>query len=208
MPVVLKIQAKRGKAPKRGIEHYWSLIMDRAVDDLTSSVSDILAGSKADRSDIRDFFKRLTKAGILEPAGVRSNGEAHFRPTLRQTNAPRVRRDGTVVPGISKQKAIWNAMRGPTCALGFTYLDIVAFAATDDTPLNSGSVTTYINMLYRAGYLIQLDKGAAGRLATWRLDPTMNTGPLPPMVLGTKVVFDQNRHEIVGDEVEAEEVKI
>ncbi len=32
----------------------------------------------------------------------------------------------------------------------------------------------------------------------------MNTGPLPPIILRAKGVFDQNRHEIVGPVVTEE----
>jgi hypothetical protein len=38
-----------------------------------------------------------------------------------------------------------------------------------------------------------------------RLKPSMNSGPRPPMILRAKLVFDQNRHRLVGDIMAEEE---
>ena len=213
MSIVLKLTAKRGKPPRRGIDFYWSVIQGFAATGQTFTSHDILAVSHAKHNDILDFLKRLAKAGLIEITGTAVYSAALsnlpvYRALVRQSATPKVRRDGKLVEGASKNKAIWNTMRSPVCQLGFTAQDIVAYGTTDVTALNRASVLTYIQMLSRAGYLIAIDKGSPGKLATWRLAPDMNTGPLPPMILRAKVVFDQNRHEIVGDDVEAEEVRL
>jgi len=88
----------------------------------------------------------------------------------------------------------------------FTAQDIVAWSSTDNTRISIETAKSYIAVLARAGYLIEMVKGTPGKLGIWRLAPHMNTGPLAPMILRTKMVFDQNRHEIVGP-VETEEVQ-
>lgn len=206
MPIMLKLTAPRGKAPRRGIDHYWSVIMGREMQDMTFTVSEILDVSDADRSDVRDFVKRLHKAGLIQQTDMRPNGETVFKAVVRQSATPKVRRDGTVIEGASKQKAIWNAIRNAAFLRGFTAQDLVGHSSTDTVTLERSAVQTYIQMLAKAGYLIQLDKGGPGRLSIWRLDPGMNTGPLPPIILRTKVVFDQNRHQVIGDLVQAEEI--
>ena len=153
MPIVLKLTAKKGKPPRRGIDHYWSIIQNREMADMTFTVNEILAASEADRGDVRDFVKRLLKAGLIECTATRDNGEMVYKATVRQSTTPKVRRDGTVIEGASKQKAIWNAVRGSACQLGFTALDVVAFGTTDSVRLDRASVQAYIQALSRAGYL-------------------------------------------------------
>lgn len=208
MSIALKITVDKNKSPLRGIDHYWSVMMDHEMRGMTFSVPDIRAVSKfAHRDDISDFARRLEKAGIIERAGTKEGTRTViYRVVERQNSTPKVRRDGTIIEGVSKNRAMWNYMRTNAGAQSFTAQDIVAWASTDETPINIDSAKSYIGTLAKAGYLIEMVKGTPGKLGIWRLAPHMNSGPLPPMILRTKVVFDQNRHEIVGPIV-AEEVQ-
>ena len=200
MSIALKISVEKSKSPGRGFDHYWSVMMDHEMRGMTFSVSDILAFSKlARRDDINDFVRRLEKAGIVQRIGIKEGTRtAIFRVAQRQTATPKVRRDGAVIEGVSKQRAMWNYMRTNAGAQSFTAQDIVAWASTDDSRINIETAKGYIALLAKAGYLIEMVKGTPGKLGIWRLAPHMNTGPLQPMILRTKAVFDQNRHEIVG----------
>lgn len=206
MSIALKVTADKKQPPKRGIEHYWAVMMDYEMRGLTFTVQDIFASSNsARRDDILDFLRRLEKALIIERIGTKEGSRTViFRIVERQTATPKVRRDGTVIEGVSKNRAMWNYMRTNAGAQSFTAQDIVAWASTDDTPINIESAKSYIAALARAGYLIELVKGTPGKLGSWRLAPHMNSGPLPPMILRIKAVFDQNRHEIVGSAITEE----
>ncbi|WP_043062126.1 hypothetical protein [Brucella anthropi] len=204
MSIVLKLTAVKGKSPKRGFHHYWSVMMDFSLAERDFSARDIYELSNAPQSDINDFMRRLEKAKIIDATGaVDSRGSDLFRVIARQSETPKVRRDGTLVEGVSKQKAMWNYIRmaGPS---GFTAQDISVWASTDNNQIALPTAKSYVKFLAKAGYLIELVKGRSGNLGVYRLAPKMNTGPLPPMVLRTKAVFDQNQHEIVGPVVTEE----
>lgn len=206
MSIVLKITAAKGKAPKRGFDHYWSVMMEYAAGDRTFTARDVFNLSNASMSDIYDFLRRLTKAAIVElVADADKNDLKLYRVVTKQSMTPKVRRDGTIIEGVTKQKAMWNYLRlaGPN---GFTAHDISVWASTDETRIGVDVARSYVGYLAKAGYLIELEKGKSGNLGIYRLAPKMNTGPLPPMVLRTKLVFDQNRHEIVG-QIVTEEVQ-
>lgn len=200
MPIALKITVDGKHRPLRGIDHYWSVMMDHEMRGMTFTVPDIKAFSKdAHRDDISDFVRRLEKAGFVERVGLKEGSRTViFRVVERQTATPKVRRDGSRIEGVSKQRAMWNYMRTNAGAQSFTAQDIVAWASTDDMQISVDSAKSYIAVLAKAGYLIELVKGTPGKLGVWRLAPHMNSGPLPPMILRTKVVFDQNRNEIIG----------
>mgnify|MGYP001067439263 CR=1 FL=1 len=211
MSIVLKLTAKKGKPVLRGINHYWSVIQGFEAAGQSFTIGDIRAVSEAHPSDVADFLRRLEKAGIIERTGscivaLTGNETPTYRALLRQSATPRIRRDGTVLTGATRQQCMWNAMRSPLGRSGFTARDISAYALNGATKVNVTTANSYILLLARAGYLVVLEKGGPARLTTYRLAPDMNTGPLPPMILRTKIVFDQNRHEVVGDVV-AEEIE-
>ncbi|QND45233.1 hypothetical protein HB780_05615 (plasmid) [Rhizobium lusitanum] len=203
MPLVLKLTAKKGKPVIRGSDHFWSVMMDHAVADDSFSIADIFGGSNTWKEDVKDFVRRLEKAGFIERVPLMS--PIRWKVQIKQRTTPKVRRDGTIVAGASRLQAMWNTMRSPVSRSGFTAQDIVAWGSTDELKIVKGTALNYITTLASAGYLIQLAPGNRHKLAIWRLSPGMNTGPLPPMVLRTKVVFDQNRHEVVGESIAEEE---
>ena len=206
MSLVLALKVQKGKRVLRGNDHFWSIIMDRHHAGQDFSVSDIDGASNARDTTVRDFVRRLRKAGLIEEVGPAPIGTApRYRPTVVQSVAPRVRRDGSVIESQPATRCMWNLMRGPVGRSGFTYRDLVSWSQTDETPISQHTAKAYIKTLKAAGYLIEVDPGKPGTPATWRLDPGMNTGPQAPMILRTRLVFDPNRQEVFGP-AEAEEV--
>jgi len=67
MGIVLKVTAVKGKSPKRGFDHYWTVMMDYAVAERTFTARDVFNRSNAPQSDINDFMRRLVKAGFIWP---------------------------------------------------------------------------------------------------------------------------------------------
>lgn len=206
MGIVLKVTAVKGKTPKRGFDHYWTVMMDYALAERAFTARDVFNHSNATLSDIKDFIRRLVKASFIEPVAS-DRADDTFKVVVRQSTTPKVRRDGTVIEGVSKQKAMWNFMRMSAGAQGFTAQDISVWASTNETRIGVETAKSYIRFLSKAGYLIEVQKGKSGNLSIFRLSPQMNTGPLPPIVLRAKGLFDQNRHEMVGP-VATEEVQL
>lgn len=206
MSIVLALKVRNGKPPRRGNDHYWSLIMDRHRAGMPFSVREIELASDVDGGAVRDFVMRLEKAGLAERvADAALAKDVTYRPLVIQSAAPRVRRDGSIIESQPATRCMWNLMRGPVGRSGFTYRDLVHWGQTDETPISAHTARSYIQMLRAAGYLLQVDPGKPGTPATWRLDPSMNTGPQAPMILRAKLVFDPNRQEVFGP-AEAEEV--
>jgi hypothetical protein len=79
-------------------------------------------------------------------------------------------------------------------------------AATDTVAINLGSAKEYLQRLAAAGYLAVAQKAAQHRLERYRLRPEMDTGPLAPKLLRTRVVYDPNKRQLVGSSV-AEEIE-
>lgn len=208
MPILLSLKVDKGKRILRGINHFWSIIMDRHHAGQTFSIEDIDLASCVHLGTIRDYVRKLEKASLIEmvePADTMLR--CRYRPLVIQSDAPRVRRDGSMIESQSASRCMWNLMRGPTGREGFTYRDVVDYCQTDETPITVKSAKYYIQMLSAAGYLIKIDPGKPGTPATWKLDPAMNTGPRAPTILRNRLVFDPNRNDVVG-EVEAEEVEL
>lgn len=207
MSIILKVTAEKNRPPLRGFDHYWNVIMDCAMAGHSFTVQHIFDKSNTRMSEINDFLLRLIKAQIIEADGrITQDGRPFYRVLIKQSATPKVRRDGTVIHGVSKQQAIWNYMRSEAGRLGFTAQDINIWQRAGEDRINIEAIKSYIRLLFKAGYLLEVEKGRPGKFGTYRLQHHMNTGPKPPIILRTrKIVFDQNRNEAVGH-VEAVEV--
>lgn len=211
MSIILNLKLADKNKPKRpvlrGHEHFWSVIMERHRAGCTFSAQDIDDASNASDSTVRDFVRRLVAGGLVELVEPGAHPIHHrYRPLIVQSAAPRVRRDGSVIESLPASQCMWNLMRGPLGSKGFSYRDLMHWGRTDETTITASYAKSFIKLLHRAGYLIQLDAGNPRKPATWRLAPKMNSGPRAPMILRTKLVYDPNRLEVVGPaEAEIEE---
>lgn len=205
MSAILAFQVPPGKPVLRGIDHYWRVIRDLdgrgpwTVVDIRSRT-----GGGVDLATIRDFVRRLVAAEI---ATVDEHGPNGVLYRLRRSPlaTPRLRRDGTPAIQGRGQTAMWNVMRGPIGRAGFTANDLVLYGQTETVRIATATALSYIKHLAQAGYLVCLRKGKPGQQGTYRLKPGMHTGPLPPLILRSQLVYDQNRGEAVGP-FEAREV--
>jgi hypothetical protein len=206
MSLLLALKVQKGKSVLRGIDHFWNVIMDLHRHGKPFSIRIIDQAGNADESTVRDFVKRLVAANFIEQVeGAALAIDVLYRPIVIQSAAPRIRRDGSVIEAQPANRAMWNMMRGPSGRSGFTYKDLVAWGSTDEVPIAPATAKTYIHVLSQAGYLICLLKGTPGKAAVWRLDPKMNSGPEAPKVLRSRLIYDPNRSEVVGDVIAEEE---
>lgn len=198
-----------GRPVLRGIEHFWKVI--RELDDAGAwCVHDIDMRCRVrNRATIADYVRRLVAAGMAAETGEQRRNSPYGRPAPlyrlhgnKPMRAPRLRRDGTVAEQGRGQLQMWNVMRGPLAREGFTFHDLVLWGSTDAISIGKETAKRYVQHLAVAGYLFQVRAGGANKATIWRLKPSMNTGPRPPLILTAKIVYDQNRNSAAPFEAE------
>lgn len=204
MPIQMELKVTSGKPIYRGHDHYWSVIKDLGKDNKLFTRHEVALRSN-DRDDysVADYIKRLHAAGFLEMIEQRlqvNRGAGNsvynvYRLIKRQALAPVVNRDGTLGKQGLAQLQIWNAMRALP---GFSLVELAVTASTPDVEILRETAKRYVTHLNRAGYLLVLRESSNRVQGMWRLKPSMNTGPNPPKILKTKLVYDPNRKEIMG----------
>ncbi len=203
MPVVLKIRVGASERILRGRAHSWSVI--RALDkagELITTRKIVMRSNEPHSATISGYLRQLHAAGVLDRVSSPPDAAA-YRLVKDQAQPPSLAKNGQ--PAGSAQQAMWNVMRGPVGRQGFCANDLVTYGSTDVTPVSLNTAKTYIQRLAAAGYLTVIRKGQPGQQAIYRLKPSMNTGPLPPKVLRSHIVWDANREAVIGDAIAEEE---
>lgn len=188
-----------------GQDGYWQTI--RALDATRPwSIVEIYGETIhcSHKQTVHDFVRRLVRGGFAKVVAERDVGrtspEKLYRLIRRPLEAPSLRRDGSERPPTGQQR-MWNAIR---CLKQFTVNEI-AYTAGLDAPLVRATAGTYVKHLLHAGYLNVMHE-KPGSATVYRLKPARNTGPLPPKILRTHIVWDSNRNEVMGGASEASEV--
>ncbi|MBO9419178.1 hypothetical protein J7481_06700 [Labrenzia sp. R4_2] len=216
MSIQLELRVTTGKPVYRGHDHYWSVIRDLGKAGRLFTFEEIdLRCNDLDGKSISDFISRLCKAGHLVVTdtlhGHIEGSRATNKSTRRQyvyrlvkspAATPILNRDGSAGRQGQGQIQLWNAIRSLS---SFDARELCIAASTADVALQRTTTLAYIKRLETAGYLQVLRKGKAATPGIWRLKPAMNTGPKPPKILRSKLVYDANLKQIMGP-VLAEEV--
>lgn len=195
-----------GKGPRQrvweGIRRLASA-SDEAFTDRDIWVASEDAERDINMGTIRDYRQALTNAGIL---GV-AEASGRFKPGSYRLlkdeglEAPRVRKDGSRVTMGLAQEQMWRTLRLHTADTNAR--ELAAHASTEAVPVALAAAEDYLQVLYHAGYLLCTREGRGlgtkgnGILARYRLRRERNTGPRPPMVCRTRVVYDPNEDKVV-----------
>ena len=140
---------------------------------------------------IADYLLALSKGGYIERVETEKRNGTYKLVLDCGVDAPRLRRDGTLVP-CSGQQNMWVAMR----IVGFfTPRELMEAASTKAAPITMRTAESYVRHLHAAGYLCAASGGDEERYRLVR-----DTGGLSPMVQRTKCVFDPNLNSIVAHE--------
>ncbi len=201
----------------RGHDHFWDLIRGFGIGG-EFTLADICGGSAAHKSSVTDFVLRLTRAGIIERAGTRKVSNPHwntggaveanlYRVLKTPRPTPSLTREGKPGRYGQKRRQMWNIIRGPQGRAGFTSLDIVLLAETDEVTISEATVKEYLRRLEFAGYLKRVAGTHRRAPYRYRLLVSMNTGPLPPKLLKADIVYDQNRRAVYGTVVAKEVIQ-
>lgn len=206
MSIQLELRVTTGKPIYRGHDHYWSVIKDLGKDKRHFTLHEVALRSN-DRDDkaVADYMKRLHAAGFLEVVEQRYlGGSAYqyvYRLVRRQVPAPMINRGGELGNQGLAQLQIWNAMRALP---GFSLTELAVTATTPNVEVPRQTAKRYVTHLNAAGYLQVVRESTTRIQGIWRLKPSMNTGPNPPKILKTKMVYDTNRKQIMGAPVAEE----
>ena len=210
MSIQLELTVTAGKPIYRGHDHYWSVIRDLGKNDSFFAVREVaLRSNDRDNQSISDFVKRLAKAAYIEvidteKVPIDRGGyctQYVYRLLKRPAATPIINRDGSHGTQGLRNQQMWNAMR---LLAQFDKHELGVAATIPDIEVSSVTAGSYAKRLAGAGYLQILRPGGAAVPRIWRLKPSMNTGPKAPRILATKVVWDQNRSEIIGGAVAEE----
>lgn len=206
MAVCVEIAVAKTTLTARGLDHSWKVVRELGRDGRTFAICDVQARAHDTRGTICDFLQRLEKAGYAERAGSADGRRGAERKLWRllksPSKRPAIRRSGEIIsPYGAKTQQMWNFIRGPMARQSFSIADVVAYASTDEIAIQLPGARTFVCNLLAVGYLVKV----GDKPTRWRLKPSMNSGPLPPVTMAARVIYDQNRHAIVG-KVIAEEV--
>ncbi|SFZ85968.1 hypothetical protein SAMN02983003_3140 [Devosia enhydra] len=205
MSAVLRLRIGSAEPLLRGNDHFWRVIMELSEGGSTFTLTDVEGRSECGtRAPIRDFVRRLVKGGLVEATPP----EEHGAPTLyrlieRSRSTPTINRDGTAGRQGRGQQQMWNVMRRETG--GWTAQELAISASTDEVSVSAATALAYTRTLCQAGLLVVVTPGGPGKKQVWRLKGSANTGPKPPKILRSKLVYDANTGKVLGDVI-AEEV--
>lgn len=183
----------------RGLDAYWRIMLDLHATAGTWTVADIDRRCNVETATIRGYCRSLVAGGIAETVGEAANnrgGDAAQVYRLLQTPliAPRVRRDGTVLPE-PQQATLWRTLR---MAKTVTVRELAELASTDDRPVRIDVAKRWLGDMMKAGIVTNVTPGT-GRTAraTYRL--VRDLGPEPPRILRLHMVYDPNSRRVLGE---------
>ncbi|MBW7968147.1 hypothetical protein [Bradyrhizobium sp. BR 10289] len=194
----------------RGFEGFWEIMLRLNAAQGCFTVADVDGESNVSVKCISKYLTALVRAGFAEPVSTRSPKIPGKYPTplyrllKMPREAPRLRRDGSIVTGTAQQN-LWIVIRRGS---PFTIRDLTFFAATDEIPQKLATVARFVRFLEAAGYLVAVKPSKGRHAKVWRLKPGMNTGPLPPSLkeINGKTVWDPNLKKFMGSSPVAKEV--
>lgn len=182
-------------AVPRGHDAFWKIIREldksgpwdlKAIDSLCN----------VDVTTIRDFVRRLVKAGIAIEAGERPQSGTGlmaaklFRLQHAPHETPRLDRNGVDL-GETQQATLWRGMK---MLKVFDAGELARETSLPHRPIQTTRAALYIRALARVGVLVKI----AGSQNPVRYRLAQNLGAKAPTVSKTEVVFDPNSKRIVG----------
>lgn len=194
--IPVDVMAKITVRVPRGQQGYWEIIRDLARRQDTFTLREVDMASNTRKDTVRDYLMRLVRGGYVAVMDETTITGAKLYRLHRDAGpiAPSLSRDGSESTQGLGQDYMWRAIK----MLGeFTARDLAFAARTEAVSVSVETAKKYIARLHQYGYLACLGEGSGTRASTWRLIPSMNTGPLAPKVQRTKIVFDPNLKKVM-----------
>lgn len=190
-----------------GRQAIWEAL--RKMDRFT--INDLWHTTKIPKATIQSYVQSLALGGFIGQVGMkkaRSGVLAQRSSTTfdsivyRMVNdigieAPRLQKDGKPCVQGQRREQMWRTMK---MLPDFNYRDLAVMATTEEVIVADLDARDYVKHLAKANYLALVEKATHLSLARYRLLPTRNTGPRPPMIQRLKTVFDVNLCKIMWQE--------
>lgn len=152
-------------------------------------------------STVTSYMRRLSKGKYLKVVKTgelgNSKDQEHRYELIKDcgNSAPHLSADGSPSKRGAGSRNLWLSMR----ILGeFDYRELAATSSNEDVSVSEATAERYINTLKTAGYLLQTKAAKIGVTPRrFRLIPSKNTGPRPPVVQNIRQVYDPNINEVV-----------
>lgn len=171
----------------------------------TFTVDDLCRRTDLKRGSVDDYVQTLVKAGILTRSGSEPNpfgNSGTFQrarytivPVTASLEAPRVRKDGTLIPATGRQR-MWRCMG---ILKEFSVRDLAATSSLPEAPVSPAEAEYYCRWLAKGGYL------RPSGLGRYFAVPAMRHGPRAPLIQRIRRLLDPNTGEIVCESNPVEE---
>jgi len=182
--------AHRGKMSKR--ELIWATIRQLQNFNVTE-LYHAMDNRSLHESSVRGYLTGLVNSGYL----LRDKAQRPMRYQLLNDcgiEAPRVRKDGSIVTmGIGNQN-MWQAMK---ILKVFDWQSLTLACNAADVKVTAKTARTYIEALHRGSYLVCTAPSRPGIRALYRFNPRMDTGYKAPMIQRDKSLYDPNLDRVM-----------
>lgn len=170
------------------------------------SIDDLEIATREKRRTLATYVASLRNGGYLELVGnelssrsLRANQNLNHGDIYRLVKnvgieAPRVRRDGSLVTAGRGRKNMWRVIKVMS---EFDFHEVAMQASVDDVTVSRNEAKDYVGHLHKAGYLRLVRKSKPGTAARYKLIKSRFTGPKPPMIQRVKHVYDPNLRKVV-----------
>ena len=141
---------------------------------------------------VKDYLLGLMAAGFVARIESLSRHLSVYE-LVRDTgvDAPRVRKDGTLLP-LGSRARIWATMR---ILKTFTAMELVNAASLPEAPITRAEALRYCRWLTLGGYLAESGLGSPD--TQWTFIPARFTGAKAPQILRFQRLFDPNTGAVV-----------
>lgn len=166
------------------------------------TLRDVMHRASVQEGELQTLLLGWAAAGIIEREdwGTHTRREdgtfgSGFYVLRRDTGIrpPRVDRHGHPVTRGLVNENIWVAVQR---LASFDHREVLAIASTDQVRTTAWNVRSTIHAWYQAQLLELVTAARPGTPARYRLAPGCG-GPLPPMILRSRTVYDQNRGQVL-----------
>lgn len=176
-----------------GYEAIWAHMLKFGGDPFT--LRHIVEKTSAHPANVRDYLKRLVRAGYAEETAELHGKAKLYRLLKTPGKAPRLQRSGQLVEQGAGRAHMWRSIK----MMGvFTTTDLAIAASTESVSITEVYARDYVRFLKQAGYLkvVQPHQNRKSK-ASYRLLKNMNTGPRAPVVQRIKAVYDPNLNRVM-----------
>lgn len=192
-PVHLEMVGGKGNR-----QRIWEAIREHGRSGSAFTLAELSRSTKVEIPTVREYCAGLTAAGFITQTVEPGKAALFAMARDNGAEAPRVRKDGTLVTAGLKQEQMWRTLR----LLGgadTNYVELAAHASTPSSIVSQRVAKDYLADLHGAKYLecttTGRGYGKGGKPHRYRL--ITYTGPKPPMVTSLHGIYDPNLNALV-----------